>query len=420
MTNNKKSIFSIIGPGILVAATGVGAGDMMTASLGGSAIGVCILWAAVVGALLKWYLNEGIARWQMATGTTVLEGWAERLGAWIQWVFLFYLICWTFFTGGALVSACGVAGTGLLPLSGDPVTSKIIWGIVHSLAGLLLVYFGGFRLFEKMMSICIGVMFLTVIVTAGLAKPDWSAVGYGLVVPRIPEAGSGWVLGILGGVGGTVTLLSYGYWIREKGRTGIEGMKTCRLDLAAGYVMIAFFGVAMVIIGSKVRIMGSGANTAPILAEQLHHVMGPAGRWIFLIGFWGAVFSSLLGVWQSVPYIFTDFMTLRRGMSVEERQSLDYTGTGTYRMFLFAITFVPLPLLLISVKKAQLIYAVLGSLFMPLLALTLLIMNNRRDWVGDDFRNGVTANIVLAGTVALFGYVGFIQAAEKMRMLLGL
>ena len=133
MNNNRKSLLSTIGPGILVAATGVGAGDIMTASLGGSAVGVCILWAAVVGALLKWFLNEGVARWQMATGTTLLEGWTERLGGFIQWVFMLYLICWTFFTGGALITACGVAGTGLVPLSNDPVTSKIIWGVVHSL-----------------------------------------------------------------------------------------------------------------------------------------------------------------------------------------------------------------------------------------------------------------------------------------------
>ncbi len=58
MNDNRKSLLSAIGPGILVAATGVGAGDIMTASLGGSAVGVCILWAAVVGALLKWFLNE--------------------------------------------------------------------------------------------------------------------------------------------------------------------------------------------------------------------------------------------------------------------------------------------------------------------------------------------------------------------------
>jgi hypothetical protein len=26
--------------------------------------------------LLKWTLNEGIARWQLATGTSLLAGWA--------------------------------------------------------------------------------------------------------------------------------------------------------------------------------------------------------------------------------------------------------------------------------------------------------------------------------------------------------
>jgi len=60
MNQNKPGLLSIVGPGILVAATGVGAGDMLTASLGGSAVGVVILWAAVVGAVLKWFLNEGI------------------------------------------------------------------------------------------------------------------------------------------------------------------------------------------------------------------------------------------------------------------------------------------------------------------------------------------------------------------------
>ena len=57
---------------------------MLTASLGGSAVGVTILWAVILGAVLKWFLNEGIARWQMATGTTLLEGWTEQLGSWIQ------------------------------------------------------------------------------------------------------------------------------------------------------------------------------------------------------------------------------------------------------------------------------------------------------------------------------------------------
>ena len=123
-----------------MAATGVGAGDLLTASLGGSALGTVIIWAALVGAFFKWVLNEGIARWQMATGTTILEGWVQRLGHWIRWVFFIYLIAWTFLTGGALVNACGVAGTGLIQLTQNPEISKVLWGIFHSLLGLTLVW----------------------------------------------------------------------------------------------------------------------------------------------------------------------------------------------------------------------------------------------------------------------------------------
>jgi Mn2+/Fe2+ NRAMP family transporter len=219
--------FSAVAPGILVAATGVGAGDLITASVAGARLGVVIVWAALAGAVLKWTLNEGLARWQLATQTTLLEGWVERLGSWIQWVFVIYLLVWSFVVGGALVNACGVAGDGLLPLSADPRTSKIIWGIVHSAAGLVLVFLGGYRLFEKMMGVCIAVMFVAVMATAVLLRPDWLAVGRGLVTPRIPavEGSLHWTLGLLGGVGGTLTLLSYGYWIREAGRDGRAGLR---------------------------------------------------------------------------------------------------------------------------------------------------------------------------------------------------
>ena len=65
----------VVGPGILIAATGVGAGDLLTASLGGSAVGLALLWAAAAGAVLKWILNEGIARWQMATALMIRPDW---------------------------------------------------------------------------------------------------------------------------------------------------------------------------------------------------------------------------------------------------------------------------------------------------------------------------------------------------------
>ena len=406
------SRFALFVPGILVAATGVGAGDLMTASMAGSKAGLAILWAAAVGAFMKWTLNEGIARWQMATETTLLEGWVTHLGRWIQWLFLAYFLLWTFMVGGALVSACGVAGTGLLPV-GEPGTSRIFWGILHSLAGLGLVWVGGFAVFETMMSVCIAIMFVGVLITAVLLGPDWSEVARGLFLFRLPPGGAPWMLGVLGGVGGTVTLLSYGYWIREKHRTGEAGVKTCRLDLGAAYVLSGLFGMAMILIGSRITIQGQGAQLALQLADQLALVLGPAGKWMFLAGFWGAVFLSLLGVWQSAPYLFADFLWLRRRQAPVP-QDFRLSQTPAYRAYLVGITFAPLALLWVSVQQVQLAYAILGALFMPLLALTLLLMNNRKRWVGGRFRSGWFLNAVLVIVLLLFAYMGVLQLTGRM------
>ena len=63
---------------------------------------------------------------------------------------------------------------------------------------------------------------------------------------------------------------------------------------------------------------------------------------------------------------------------------------------------MPLPLLWISVRRAQLAYAVFGSLFLPFLATTLLILNNRGRAVGDAFRSRWPFNLFLGATVLLF------------------
>jgi Mn2+/Fe2+ NRAMP family transporter len=89
-----------LGPGFVVAATGVGAGDLIAASVAGRKFGLAVLWVVALGALFKWVLNEGVSRWQLATGTTVLEGWIMRLPRWVGTYFLGYLFLW-----GLLVAA---------------------------------------------------------------------------------------------------------------------------------------------------------------------------------------------------------------------------------------------------------------------------------------------------------------------------
>lgn len=136
---------ALMGPGLLVAATGVGAGDLATASFTGSQLGTAVLWAVLLGGFLKFVLTEGLARWQLATGETLLEGVAHRISPLAGWLFLPYLLLWSFFVGSALMSACGVTLHAILPVFENAATGKIVFGIVSSLLGLALVLAGGFK-----------------------------------------------------------------------------------------------------------------------------------------------------------------------------------------------------------------------------------------------------------------------------------
>src|ERR671916_1950541 len=135
----RTGLLAALGPGALVAATGVGAGDIAGAGFAGSKLGYAILWAALLGAFVKFVINEGLTRWQLATGQTLLEGAVLRFGRAVQWFFLVYLLVWSWAVGSALISACGVAGHALFPVFADAQTGKVVWGIVHSLAAVVLI-----------------------------------------------------------------------------------------------------------------------------------------------------------------------------------------------------------------------------------------------------------------------------------------
>ena len=83
--------WKLIGPGIVAAATSVGAGDLVATLIAGSKFGYALLWAAVIGCIVKIALAEGSARYHLATGSTMLEGW-KSLGRWTSWYFGIYIL----------------------------------------------------------------------------------------------------------------------------------------------------------------------------------------------------------------------------------------------------------------------------------------------------------------------------------------
>ncbi|MGB5541738.1 MAG: Nramp family divalent metal transporter [Gammaproteobacteria bacterium] len=398
-----------IGPGLVIAATGLGAGDLVVASVAGAKFGTTILWAAILGAIMKFTMNEGLARWQLATGTTLLEGWIQRLPKFVSGYFFIYLLLWTFVVAGALIAASGLAAHALYP--GLSVAN---WGIVHSLLAAVLVLTGRYRLLEPLMKLFMAVMMLVVLVCAAWVAPDLAVIASGLLIPSIPQGSVLFIIGVIGGVGGSVTLLCYGYWIRERNWTTPDDLVRSRRDLAVAYTLTGLFGVAVIIISAGVHPdTVTGPEMALAIAARLEEVVGPFGKWSFLVGFWSAVFSSMLGVWQGVPYLFADFVEQYAWRDRQPRAVS--TRSHAYRGYLLYIA-VPPMILMLAGKPVWLvlIYAVAGAFFMPLLGILLLVMNNRRAWLGG-LANGSATNLILLGTVLVFGLLLF----DTLRKYLG-
>jgi Mn2+/Fe2+ NRAMP family transporter len=403
-TKPKLSLLAVLGPGLLLAATGVGGGDLATATFVGGMLGTAVLWAVALGAFMKFVVTEGLARWQLATGETIIEGTVRRLGRVVIWVFLPYFLLWSFFVGAAQMSANGVALHAMMPVFDDATDGKIVFGVLSSLVGLAIVLRGGYRGFDIAMKICIGVMFATVALTAIALWPGTGEVLRGLLVPTLPRADPEaivWTVSLIGGIGGTLTVLSYGYWLREEGRTTPEHLRTCRIDLAASYFMVALFGILMIIVGQTVKLEGEGTAMLVVLSDRLGEELGPAGKWLFLVGTFGTVFSSLLGVWQAAPYLFAECWRLgvRRDPNAVDMRA------PTYRWFLIVLALVPMIGLFAPFREVQKIYTFIGAYIFPTLALVLIVFNSRTAWVGQRFKNHPVTIVMLVGVLAFFTWL---------------
>jgi Mn2+/Fe2+ NRAMP family transporter len=388
----------VIGPGIVVAATGVGAGDLVATLVAGARFGYVLLWAAVAGCVVKIALVEGVGRYCLSTGRTIFHGW-RSLGRWTTVYFAIYVVIWGYVYGAAAMTSSALPIAALFPQ-----LELRTWAILHGLLGLVLVGAGRYALFEKVMAALVGIMFVTVVGTAILTVPSLPGVLSGLV-PRLPEGSLIYTLGLIGGVGGTITLAAYGYWLRAKGWNDGSWIRIMRLDNGFAYVMTGIFVVAMLIIGAELLhaaniALARGEQGLLSLGDVLEAEYGSGLATLFLVGFWAASFSSLIGVWHGVSLMFADFVATMRGR--EDDPAATGESSPAFRGYMLWLTFPPMALLFLDKPFGLIVaYAALGSLFMPFLALTALwLLNSRRTPV--EARSGWLSNTLLVASGAMF------------------
>ncbi|GAA0445474.1 Nramp family divalent metal transporter [Lentibacillus halophilus] len=404
---NKKT--SIIGPGIVLAATGIGSGDLITNTTVGSEFGIMLAWAVIIGVSLKLLLTESVGRFTLATGQTILEGW-RSLGKWTMGYFIIYVTLFGLIYGASIASASGIMMYAILP-----IIPWWAWAIIHSVAGFTLIWFGRYKIFERVITVLIGIMSVTIVGSAIMLIPNLADLPAEALIPAISSDSVYRVLSIVGGIGGTMALAAYGYWIQAKGWNDKSYIPFMRMDATVAYSVTGLFSISLMVI-STVFLYGSnvsfeGANGIRDFLQLYGDSFGTAPQIILTIGFWSATVSSLLGSWNGIPYLFADFV---RVMKKDYKTGSENTQPITeknpaYRVYLAWLTFPSMLLLLVN-KPVGLIlfYAALGSLFLPFLALTLLILLNSKQ-VGSEFRNKFYHNGLLVFVIVVFLTLGVVK-----------
>jgi Mn2+/Fe2+ NRAMP family transporter len=340
----------------------------------------------------------------MATGYTILKGW-RSLGRFVSGFFVVYLLILTFVFGAAAMSASALAFTAMFPIL--PLWA---WAVLHGIFGFAVCITGRYKLFERIMEFFVALMFVTIIGLAVLLAPNLGELAVGIVPTKFPEGSLLSVLSLIGGVGATFTLASYNYWVRERGWGSPSWIPMMRLDLIVGYALTALFMVAMLVVGAEILFASgegiSGEEGLVALADPIQERFGVVARWLFLIGFWAAATSSIVGAWNGSAYLFAD--SVRTSRDVPDERAEEYLSEKSiyFRAMLVWISF-PSMLLLFFGEPVLLIivYAAMGALFLPFLATTLLwLLNSRR--VSPEHRNGIVSNIILVASVLLFVFLG--------------
>lgn len=309
-----------------------------------------------------------------------------------------------------MISGCGLA---IENITGGAISYT--WGALsQAIIAFIFIRFVRTEDFGLIIHSLITIMFIGIVACAALTFREPAAVLQGLFVPTIPARGGAYVLSLIGGIGGSLTLLNYNYVLRPEQLSGPLNLHHIQVDLGMAYLFTAIFGLCVMLIANRVfyaaDIPITNSDAVSRMADQVAQVTGPVGFYIYSIGFWAAVLASLIGVWQTVPRIFADCSSLLFQRSPVERQNAMRTSSRPYRIALsfmalaaMPFAFVRRPLLLVVT------FTVIGSLFIPFLSATLLYLNNRVPWPQAIPHNKTATNAVLMLVLLLFLVVAALE-----------
>lgn len=352
-----------IGPGLILAASIVGTGELINTTSLGAKAGFSLLWLILLSCLIKVFVQVELGRYAITHGRTTLAALnslpGPRIGtSWICWLWLFMTLA----TQAQIAAMEGTVGqaahmafpngsaavakfAGQLVPAWEPfllARQEYFWATLTTIAAILLLLSGGYKRLERITTILVGLVTLFTVVSVVILQ--WTSFkitavnlesGFTLAIPPAAVALAFSAFGITGV--GASELFAYPYWCIEKGYARATGpqsedegwahrargwIRVMQLDAWFSMVVFTVATVAFYLLGAAVLhpqgLDPKGPEMIPTLSRMyLQPLQGTALAGLrplthvgFLLGAWAVLFKTLYVATAANSRLTADFLNL--------------------------------------------------------------------------------------------------------------
>ena len=387
------------GPGLILSATIVGAGELIATTALGAKAGFGLMWVILIACLFKVAVQLQYGRHCICHGRPTYQAWNRVIGPrffglnWSVYFGFLYMVVSLVSLGGILGGAAQVVAFAF------PAIRVEIWVPVLAVALSLLVYRGGYGRIQNI-AIGLNIFFTTIILFCVFAvqKTQYAygfadiAGGFSFKLPSELWAIALTVFAITGVSGGEI--FTYPYWCLEKGYAAWTGprdespewasrargwMKVMTFDALLSMVVYTVATFAFYILGASVlnpqESLADGTDLILQLSAIFTDVLGPGTRDLFMLGAFAVLFSTVFALTAAHARQWTDLFGVCRFID---------TGNADVRARWIAIVswFVPAcwGITYLVFQKPLFLVLILGlsnALFLVVIAIQALVFRYR-------------------------------------------
>ncbi|PAU91069.1 hypothetical protein CK505_07840 [Kocuria sp. WN036] len=412
-----------LGPGLVLAMTFLGTGDLVSSSVSGANYGYALLWTLILSLIARTFIISAIAKYTLMNrfgDTQILEGF-KRILPWLPGFMAVVVLIAGFVTQATFLKASAI---GLYQLTGGSwggswgnfVCALVVMGVTlfmvtRKRSFVILEYFARFA------SVAMILAFLYALVQIGHFDVGGFVRGMAFEMPpnSLDSAFAPIVIAsaTIGTIAGNMPNMLYSGFMKDKGWVGPRYRRIQQLDLVAGMAPLLVINLLFWIVAAEFSRDNPGfvINTEHDLSQMMNLAVGPIGP----ILLWLCIFLAAM---TSFPPQSRGFAQLAvNGIHLSTRGGQKFLGGRDEQDPLFkkiqVIGFIVLPLLASLPAAPNLIALnIVGTsvstvLSLPFIVVGILVLTGSKKFMADYAVNKwwQTALLAVLGIIAIV--VGF-------------